>query len=143
VRQDQPLTAVICLLIAGAAWWSAFAQGATSIALASAAVITALCAAITILRLPARRQLPPVPVREKPQCESSEFRRSLFNLCAALKLGIGFCERHLDSDPDILVEHLESMRDHICDFVNETVHPVRLRATSRWPWRPTRAKEER
>jgi hypothetical protein len=143
MRLNPPLTTLVCALLAGAAWALAFAQGPTTLTLADAAVATVLAAALVYLRFTSRPHRPPIAVRAKPQSEAAEFRRSLFDLCAALKLGIGFCERHLDSEPERLIEQLEQMDDNIRTFVNQVVHPVRFDARGglrrlpprpRWPW---------
>ena len=143
MTQSRSLTAPLCLLITIAAWLLAFVQGATTTELACAVVITALCAALALLACMAPKRPAQIPLTRKPQCETAEFRRRLFDLCAALKLGIGFCERHLDSEPELLIAHLEQLSEHIHTFVNESVCPVEFSAHTpsrahgrlHWPWR--------
>jgi len=125
----------MCVLIVGAAWIAALAQGAGGIALASAVSITLLCVAITLLRFPSRSAATENRRAPKQKDESAEFRRGLFNLCAALKLRIRFCEEHLDHEPDALIEQLQQMSDHINSFINQTTRPVRFYGRAPWPWR--------
>jgi hypothetical protein len=125
----------MCLLIVAAAWLAAGAEHFDRFALISAAAITVLCAAIVLLRLPTRAA-PPESAREyAPRDESAEFRRDLVNLCAGLKLGIRFCENHLDAEPDELIEQLQQMSDNIDSFVNQTTRPMELREHGHWSWR--------
>ena len=125
----RPLTAAICILIVTLAWGSAaLARSSPETSLSVAAVITALCATILLLRQPGRRGTQGKPLQENRRHELALFRGDMFNLCAALRLGISFCERHMDSEPDLLIERLEIMADNIHAFVNEVTRPVRLRA---------------
>ena len=140
MRLDRPLTLILSALIVMGAWATAIYRGMDLLTLATTGAITLLCAAIILhyISAPAR------PVgredRGKPSSRDEaalEFRRGLFNLCAALKLGIRFCENHLDSEPDALIEQLQQMSDNIDAFVNEATRPVRFRQRGRWPFRIT------
>lgn len=113
-------------MLIAVAWFSALDQGLTSAALVSAVVSTALCAVMVLITMPRVRSLPVILLPPRPKDESSEFRRELFSLCAALKLSIDFCERHRDSEPDALICEVEEMRDSIGAFVNRTTRPVRF-----------------
>ena len=145
----RPLTTLICWLITSVAWLSAVAQGATAAALASAVIITALCGAIVFLRLPSRSGgHSEIPLRQKPRGELIEFRRELFDLCAALRLGVDFCERHLNSRPELLIGELESMTDSVRVFINKITRPVRFYARGGCsadrlpPWPPEDERRE-
>ena len=149
MRPDRPITLALCLLIVGAAWLAARADHFDRFALISAGAITLLCAVIVLLRRPTRRTMPETPQPYAPKDEAAEFRKDLFNLCAGLKLGIRFCEDHLDAEPDDLIERLQQMSDSIASFVNEATRPVRFyqrarwtwRVFTRWPWRPNSEQE--
>jgi hypothetical protein len=107
------------------------------IALASAAVISLLCTAAVVLRPSSaarREESAEEPPAEKKPDESAEFRRGVFELCAALKLGIRSCEQRLHSEPDALLEELERMKDNISAFIDGVARPVRFYARRRWPW---------
>jgi hypothetical protein len=134
---SRQLTALICVLITAAAWLSALAHGGNEIALVTAALITVLCAAILVLRLPGASQAEERQPSPKRRDEAEQFRRGLFELCAALKLGIRFCEDNLHAPPDRLVEELERMQDHISSFVNAVARPVGFYRRPRWPWQVT------
>jgi hypothetical protein len=144
VKLDRPITTFLCLLIVVAAWVAARSEGFDRYALITAGAITLLCIAIVVLRLPKRTEVLDIAREYAPRNESAEFRKDLFNLCAGLKLGIRFCEHHLDAEPEELIEQLQQMSDNISSFVNETTRPIRLgqracwtwRAIARWPWRP-------
>ncbi|UCH36146.1 MAG: hypothetical protein JSV65_07280 [Armatimonadota bacterium] len=138
MRPGRPLTFSACVLIACAAWTVALTQAWNVVSVVCAASITALCAAIVLLRSPVRHRVPEHPHRPRQRDESAEFRRGLFDLCAALKLGVRFCEEHLDSQPEVLIEQLQQMCDNISCFVNDTTRPVRFSQSGRWPWRYAR-----
>lgn len=125
----------MCVLIVAAAWIAALTQGTSVIGLASAVSITLLCVAITLLRFPSHSATTRDRRAPTHKDESAEFRRGLFNLCAALKLRIRFCEEHLDHEPATLIEQLQQMSDHINSFVNHSTRSVRFYADARWPWR--------
>lgn len=133
----QRLTLLTCLLVMNAAWLAAVTRGRADVALASAALISLLCAAIVLLRVPSIARLKEDLQKPAAEDESAEFRRGVFELCAALKLGIRFCEQHLHSEPDALLEELERMRENISTFVNRIARPVRFYARRRWPWHAT------
>lgn len=138
MKCDRPLTLLLCSLIVGAAWLAAATRGVDRIMLAGAITITLLCVAImlhhlTIADAGIAVQRPTAPVARD---EAAEFRRVLFNLCAALKLGLRFCEDHLDSEPEVLIEQLQQMSDHINSFVNHTTCSVRFYHRAWWQWRP-------
>lgn len=137
MKLNRPLTALICLAIAASAWIAVLSRDRIEVALAAASLVSVLCAAILLLRLPStadRGEKRPGPTQKDA---SAEFRRGVFQLCAALKLGIRFCEEHLHSDPDRLIEELERMNAHIGSFVNGITRPVRFYQRARWPWRVT------
>jgi len=138
VRSDRPLTLFLCLLIVIAAWLVAVTGGSAVAALATAIVITLLCAAIALhhVRGPRRQFVVESTRRPMPRDESAEFRRSLFNLCAALKLGLRYCEDHLDTEPEALIEQLQRMSNNINEFVAHATRPVRFCERALWPWRP-------
>jgi len=146
LRLDRPSTALICLLIVVAAWLAVVAQKWDWIAVASASAITLLCAAVVLhyVSTTVSRVIPERPRRPARTDEAAQFRRGLFNLLAALKLGIRYCEDHLEAEPERLIEQLEQMYDNIDSFINQTVRPVRFyqrarwhwRLYPRWPWRP-------
>lgn len=138
MRLDRPLTLLICLLIMAAAWLAALAQGGARAPLISAAGITVMCGVIALLRSPIKRALPEIPRRAPRRDESAEFRRALFDLCAALKLGVRYCEDHLEAEPEVLIEQLEQMADNINAFVERTVRPIKFYARAPWPWRYAR-----
>jgi len=139
VKLDRPLTVLICCLIVAAAWMAAHTAGWLRPALASAAAITVMCAALVFLRLPTRRSIADSPRRQPKRDESAQFRRKLFNLCAALKLGIRFCEDRLEAEPEELIEQLQQMADNIDSLINETTRPVRFGEATPWPWRYARS----
>jgi hypothetical protein len=136
----SPLVFLICLSIGAAIWLAASSRRPTETALASAAVISLLCTAVVLLRphnTAPREEVAEEPATPKEPDESAEFRRGVFDLCAALKLGIRLCEERLHSEPDSLIEELERMKDNISAFVNDVAHPVRFDSRKRWPWRMT------
>jgi hypothetical protein len=107
-------------------WVLAFAEGLSHTALICALLGTALSAALVLttsanLRPPYRAAIP-----FGPRSDAAEFRRELAHLCAALKYGISFCERHPESDPDPLLQEVEAMGDAILAFVNQMARPVCL-----------------
>lgn len=135
-----PLVLLICLFIMGAAWLAALSRGRAEVALASATIISLLCAAIILLRVPDTADGEENTHESPAEAESdelAEFRRGVFELCAALKLGIRFCEQHLHSEPDALLTELERMRENISTFVNRIARPVRFYARRRWSWNAT------
>jgi hypothetical protein len=146
LRLDRPLTAFICALIVVATWLAALAQHWNYIAVAGAIATTLLCAAVLLhyVRITVSYAIPERARRPAITDEAAQFRRGLFNLLAALKLGIRYCEDHLDAEPEQLIEQLEQMYDNIDSFINQTVRPVRFcervrwrwRLYPRWPWRP-------
>jgi hypothetical protein len=113
-------------MLIAVAWLSALGLGFTLAALVSAVASTALCAVMVVITMPRVHSLPPILLPPRSNDESSEFRRELFHLCAALKLSIDFCERHRDSEPDALIGEVEEMRDGICAFINRAARPVRF-----------------
>ncbi len=145
MRLNRPLTAVLCLLIVSAGWLPLFLHGHAKTALASGLAISALCIALVFLRWPTKRPRKKISFREEPREESMEFRRGLFDLCAGLRLSIGFCEKHLEGEPELLLGELEEMADNLRGFINEIARPVKLSASPRrhwhlgprifWPWR--------
>ena len=137
VRLERPLTSLICLLIVIGAWAAVPLQGWSWVAVAEASAVTLLSAAVVFhyIRITVGPPLPVAPIRRPKREESAEFRRNLLNLVAALKLGIRFCEDHLDGDPGDLVEQLEQMADNISAFANQTARPVRYYDRPRWQWR--------
>jgi len=132
---SRPITALICLLIAGITWLAVLSGHRTEIALAAASMVSVLCAAILLLRRPSAVQTPEKPCTSRKKDESAEFRRGLFQLCAALKLGIRYCEDHLHSEPDRLLAELERMQENIGSFINGVARPVRFYQRVHWPWR--------
>jgi hypothetical protein len=137
MKLGSPLVWACWLCVVAVAWCSALCARSHA-ALAASALITVLCAVALHLRPDGgdgggddRRPEPEVD-------EAAEFRRGVFELCAALRLGIRFCEQHLSSEPDSLVRELERMSEHINSFVNVTARPVRLLPLRRWPWRVPR-----
>ena len=133
----SPLIALICLSIMAAAWLAAVSGDRAAMALATAAIISLVCAGVVVLRFPNaahREDEAEQPAEKKEPDEAAKFRRAMFDLCAALKLGIRFCEQHLGSEPDELIDELERMRDHISAFVNDIARPVRFYSRRRWPW---------
>lgn len=138
MRSDRPLTLLLCSLIVIAAWLVVVTGGSDAATLATAVVTTLLCAAIALhhVRGPSRRFAVASPRGPIPRDESAEFRRSLFNLCAALKLGLRYCEDHLDTEPEALIEQLQRMSDNINVFVCQITRPVRFCERALWPWRP-------
>jgi len=136
------LLLLVCLFIMGAAWLAALSGGRAEVALVSATIISLLCAALLLLRLPdtagsGGEETSRQPPADTESEELAEFRRGVFELCAALKLGIRFCEQHLHSEPDALLAELERMRENISTFVNRVARPVRFYARRRWPWNAT------
>jgi hypothetical protein len=133
MKLGSPLALALCLGIISVSWTCALCERSQT-SIAGAAVITVLC--IAALQLgPVRRAGPDDdPHRPPPVDESAQFRRGVFELCAALKLGILFCEQHLHSEPDALLQELERMNENITSFVNATVRPVRMFSQRRWPW---------
>jgi hypothetical protein len=126
---DRPLTFCACLVITSLAWLSALVPDASAARLASAAVITALCAGIVFLRFPSKQRLRAIflpSVARRPRSEGAQFEHELFVLCAALRLGIDFCERHLNGGVEPLIERLEEMGENIRGFVNRMTRPVRF-----------------
>ena len=105
--------------------------------MAEASAVTLLSVAVVFhyVRITVGPPLAVAPSRQSRRQESAEFRRNLVNLVAALKLGIRFCEDHLDADPGELVEQLEQMADNISAFANRAVRPVRFDGQARWQWR--------
>lgn len=113
--------------------------------MAGASAVTLLSVAVVFhyVRITVGPPLTVAPSRQSRRQESAEFRRNLFNLIAAVKLGIRFCEDHIDSKPEDLMEQLEQMADNIGAFVNQAARPVRFddntgwrwRLHPRWPWR--------
>ena len=140
MTRGHPLTWAACALIACAAWLVACTQAWNTMPVVCAATITALCAAIVLLRSPVRHRVVEHAHLPRERDESAEFRRGLFDLCAALKLGVRFCEEHLDSQPEVLIEQLQRMCDNINCFVNDATRPVRFSQQSRWPWRYARVR---
>jgi hypothetical protein len=140
MRCDRPVTLLLCSLIIAAAWAAAGLRGIDRITLASTCAVTLLCAAIMLHYVrPLRRRAGGTGIgRPAPRDESAEFRRGLFNLCAALKLGVRYCEDHRDCERDALIEQLRQMSDHINRFVNDTAGPGGMRRRARWPWRVNR-----
>jgi hypothetical protein len=150
VRLDRPLTSVMCMLIVLGAWLAALLQGWTWVALAEAIVVTLLATAVLLhyIRVISGPPVSSIP-RELPRRqESAQFRRNLFNLLAALKLGIRFCEDHMNGEPEELVNQLEQMSENIDAFVNQIARPVRFYQRGSWAWRlhprwPWRANDPR
>lgn len=139
MKLDRPLTVLICFLIVAAAWMAAHTTGWLRPALASAAAITVLCTGLILLRLPTHRVVVYEPRRRAKRDEAAEFRRKVFNLCAALKLCIRFCEERLEAEPEELMEQLLQMVDNINALINETMRPVRLTPGRPWPWHYARS----
>lgn len=109
-----------------AAWLSALDLDLVPAAVAGALISTGLC--ITLLLIAPSGLCVPreVTLPQRPKDESTEFQRELHHLCAALKLSIGFCERHPKAEPDALLEELEEMGDNIRAFVDRIIRPVRF-----------------
>jgi len=137
VTLDRPLTLVLCALIVVGAWLTAAVHGCECMMIAIAGAITLLCAAVALhhVKGPKSRAVIPGGCLPLARDEGSDFRRNLFNLCAALKLGLRFCEDHLHAEPEALIEQLQQMSDNINAFVNEATRPVRFCERAPWPWR--------
>jgi len=121
-RKLAPL--MFALVVVG--WLSALHQGLGPGALAGALISTGLAVALLLIAQPSLCVPREIPLPRKPRDESAELRRELRHLCAALKLSIGFCERHPEAELDLLLEEVEEMEDNIRAFANRVARPVRF-----------------
>jgi len=118
--------APLMFALVAAAWLSALDQGLAPGALVGALVSTGLAAALLLIARPNLCVPREIPLPQGRRDESAEFRRELRHLCAALKLSIGFCERHPEAELDLLLEEVEEMGDNIRAFANRVARPVRF-----------------